>query len=169
LVALAELDLRLVFIPLIAGVIGYVTNYVGVRMIFFPVRLHGITVPGLAALARLLPRRLQQIPGLLQGKAGWQGIVPSRAAKMGSIAVDKGIAKLGSPSEFYRQLNPEKIAEHILATAREDIRALDIDMEMPGADPEAKQHYELAVERYAQASQALGFSRGRPCCRCTTR
>lgn len=122
--ALAGLDLRLVFIPLIAGVIGYVTNFVGVRMIFFPVRLHGITVPGLATLARLLPRRLQQIPGLLQGKAGWQGIVPSRAAKMGSIAVDKGIAKLGSPSEFYERLEPELIAQHIIATSAGDVRDL---------------------------------------------
>ena len=34
---------------------------------------------------------------------------------MGSIAVDKGIAKLGSPGDFYDQLEPDKIAEHILA------------------------------------------------------
>jgi uncharacterized membrane protein YheB (UPF0754 family) len=58
----------------------------------------------------------------MHGAVGWQGIVPSRAAKMGSIAVDKGIAKLGSPSEFYRQLDPERIAEHIIATSRDDIR-----------------------------------------------
>ena len=58
----------------------------------------------------------------MQGGVGWQGIIPSRAAKMGSIAVDKGIAKLGSPADFYEQLEPEKIAEHILATSRGDIR-----------------------------------------------
>jgi uncharacterized membrane protein YheB (UPF0754 family) len=79
-------------------------------------------MPGLAPLARLLPRKLQEIPGVMHGGVGWQGIIPSRAAKMGSIAVDKGIAKLGSPSEFYRRLEPETIAEHILATAQEDIR-----------------------------------------------
>ena len=66
----------------------------------------------------MLPRRIQQIPGVMQGGVGWQGIIPSRAAKMGSIAVDKGIAKLGSPADFYRQLEPETIAEHILDTAR---------------------------------------------------
>ena len=54
----------------------------------------------------------------MQGGVGWQGIIPSRAAKMGSIAVDKGIAKVGGPAEFYEQLEPEKIAEHILATSR---------------------------------------------------
>ena len=70
----------------------------------------------------MLPRRIQQIPGVVQGGVGWQGIIPSRAAKMGSIAVDKGIAKLGGAGDFYEQLDPEAIAEHILATARGDIR-----------------------------------------------
>jgi uncharacterized membrane protein YheB (UPF0754 family) len=41
---------------------------------------------------------------------------------MGSISVDKGIAKLGSPSEFYKSLEPDRIAEHILDTARGDMR-----------------------------------------------
>jgi uncharacterized membrane protein YheB (UPF0754 family) len=33
---------------------------------------------------------------------------------MGSIAVDKAIAKLGTPAEFYQQLEPDKLAEHIV-------------------------------------------------------
>jgi uncharacterized membrane protein YheB (UPF0754 family) len=41
---------------------------------------------------------------------------------MGSISVDKGIAKVGSGKDFYDQLGPEQIAEHILETARGDIR-----------------------------------------------
>jgi uncharacterized membrane protein YheB (UPF0754 family) len=109
-------------IPLFTGVIGYVTNWTGVWMLFYPVRFRGWRIPGLAALAQLLPRKIQQIPGIMQGGIGWQGIIPSRAAKMGSIAVDKGIAKLGSPSEFYGRLEPERIAEHILDTSRGDIR-----------------------------------------------
>src|SRR5688500_4677000 len=109
-------------IPLFTGAIGYLTNWSGVWMLFYPVRFAGWRVPGLASLAHLMPRRIQQIPGVMQGGVGWQGIIPSRAAKMGSIAVDKGIAKLGSPADFYNQLEPEAIAEHILATARGDIR-----------------------------------------------
>src|SRR5919106_1606510 len=109
-------------IPLFTGAIGYLTNWSGVWMLFYPIRFAGVRVPGLAKLARLLPRRIQQIPGVMRGGVGWQGIIPSRAAKMGSIAVDKGIAKLGGPGDFYRQLEPEKIAEHILDTARDDIR-----------------------------------------------
>jgi uncharacterized membrane protein YheB (UPF0754 family) len=108
-------------IPLFTGAIGYLTNWSGVWMLFYPVHFAGWRLPGLSSLASLLPRRIQQIPGVMQGGVGWQGIIPSRAAKMGSIAVDKGIAKLGSPADFYRQLEPETIAEHILNTARGDI------------------------------------------------
>jgi uncharacterized membrane protein YheB (UPF0754 family) len=116
--------LKLFLIPVIAGAIGYVTNWLAVKMLFFPVRFVGVRVPLLRYATTFLPRKLKQVPGLMQGGLGWQGIVPSRAAKMGSISVDKGIAKLGSPSEFYEQLDPESIARHILATARDDIRDL---------------------------------------------
>src|SRR5919106_1621293 len=111
-------------IPLFTGAIGYLTNWSGVWMLFYPIRFAGWHVPGLSRLARLLPRKIQQIPGVMRGGVGWQGIIPSRAAKMGSIAVDKGIAKLGSPADFYQRLEPDKIAEHILATARGEIREL---------------------------------------------
>src|SRR5947208_13449 len=114
--------LALLTIPLFSGAIGYLTNWTGVWMLFHPVHFAGVRFPGLRPLAGLLPRRVQQIPGVMQGGVGWQGILPSRAAKMGSIAVDKGIAKLGSPADFYAQLEPDAIAEHILASARGDIR-----------------------------------------------
>ena len=114
--------ISLISVPLFTGAIGYLTNWTGVWMLFYPIRFAGFRLPGLAPLSNLLPRRIQQIPGVMRGGVGWQGIIPSRAAKMGSIAVDKGIAKLGSPTEFYRQLEPDKIAEHILETARGDMR-----------------------------------------------
>ena len=108
--------------PFFTGAIGYVTNWSGVWMLFYPVRFKGVRLPGLAPLANVLPRRVQQIPGVMQGGVGWQGIIPSRAAKMGSIAVDKGIAKLGSTADFYNQLDQERVVEHVLASMREDIR-----------------------------------------------
>ncbi len=113
--------LKAITIPIFTGVIGYIINWTGVWMLFHPIRFVGLEVPGLAPLARLLPRKLQDIPGIMHGGVGWQGIIPSRAAKMGSIAADKGLAKLGTPGEFYDQLEPDKIAEHILATSQRDI------------------------------------------------
>ena len=101
-------------IPVFTAVVGWLINWTGLIMLFRPVRLHGIKVPGLAELSRLLPHKLQEIPGLSHGRIGWQGIVPARAAKMGSISVDKAIAKIGTPAEFYQQLDPPAIAEHIV-------------------------------------------------------
>jgi uncharacterized membrane protein YheB (UPF0754 family) len=116
--------LKQISIPVFTGVIGYVINWTGVWMLFHPIRFVGFRVPGLSAVAQLLPRRLQEIPGIMHGGIGWQGIVPNRAAKMGSIAVDKGIAKLGTASDFYQQLEPQLIAEHVTASAREEVGEL---------------------------------------------
>ena len=115
-------------IPVFTGVVGWLINWSGLVMLFSPVRFHGVGVPGLRELVSVLPRKLQEVPGLLQGGIGWQGIVPARAAKMGSIAVDKAIAKLGTPAEFYQQLEPDRIAEHIVRAIRPEIPQLVDDV-----------------------------------------
>jgi uncharacterized membrane protein YheB (UPF0754 family) len=116
--------IALITVPLVTGVIGYTTNWTGVLMLFYPVHFRGVQARWLRTLARVLPYRLRQIPGIMVGGLGWQGIVPSRAAKMGSLSVDSGIAKLGTPKEFFGQLDPEKIAEQIVISTRGDIPAI---------------------------------------------
>ena len=113
--------IKLITIPVFTGVVGWLINWTGLMMLFSPVRFHGVTVPGMRQLSAVLPRKLQEVPGILQGGIGWQGIVPARAAKMGSIAVDKAIAKLGTPADFYQQLEPDKIAEHIVTVFEPDM------------------------------------------------
>src|SRR6476661_1670495 len=115
-------------IPLFTGLVGWLINWSGLVMLFKPVRFHGVRIPGMRELATVLPRKLQEVPGLLQGGVGWQGIIPARAAKMGSIAVDKAIAKLGTPGEFYQQLEPDRIAEHIVTVFRPEIPQLVDDV-----------------------------------------
>jgi uncharacterized membrane protein YheB (UPF0754 family) len=127
--------LQLASIPVFTGAIGWLINWSGVLMLFNPVRFHGVTIPGMRELSTLLPRRLQEIPGIMQGGIGWQGIVPARAAKMGSIAVDKAIAKLGTPGEFYQQLEPDKIAEHIVRLFEPQVPQL-VDETMRREQPE---------------------------------
>jgi len=113
----------LISIPLFTGIIGYITNWTGVLMLFKPIRFYGFRVPGLRFIFPLLPRRVQILPLIRHdGRLGWQGIVPSRADKMASIAVDKGLAKLGSISDFYRELEPDKLAEHLAVIAQAEIR-----------------------------------------------
>jgi uncharacterized membrane protein YheB (UPF0754 family) len=113
--------LALISVPFVTAVIGYVTNWTGVLMLFYPVHFRGWRVQWLAQLARILPRKVQQIPGLMVGGIGWQGIVPSRAAKMGSLAVDSGIAKIGTPADFFSELEPDKIAEQIITSTEGEI------------------------------------------------
>lgn len=113
----------LISIPLFTGVMGYVTNWTGVLMLFKPIGFHGVRVPGLRMLFPYLPRRIRILPLIrYDGRLGWQGIVPSRADKMASISVDKGLAKLGSIGDFYRELEPDRIAEHLTAIAQGEIR-----------------------------------------------
>ena len=114
--------IALITVPFFTGAIGYLTNWTGVLMLFYPVHFRGLRVARLKHLVRYLPRKIRQIPGVMVGGIGWQGIVPSRAAKMGSLAVDVGIAKLGTPSEFWNQLEPEKMAQQIVDATREDMR-----------------------------------------------
>lgn len=127
--------IALITVPVVTGVIGYTTNWSGVLMLFYPVHFRGLRARWLQALSRMLPYRLRQIPGVMIGGIGWQGIVPSRAAKMGSLSVDSGIAKLGTPKEFFKQLEPEKIAEQIVMSTREEIPAI-VDRVMTREHPQ---------------------------------
>ena len=109
--------IKLITIPFFTGVIGWLINWTALIMLFNPVRFHGWNIPGLYELSRLLPRKLQEVPGVMQGGVGWQGIIPARAAKMGSISVDKAIAKLGTPAEFFNEL-ATSIEQHKAGTAK---------------------------------------------------
>ncbi len=82
-------------IPVVAAIIGYVTKLVAIRMMFQPLEFVGIR------------------PYL-----GWQGIVPRRAARMASIAVDTMTRDLISASEVVARLDPERIAQEIAEPMR---------------------------------------------------
>jgi uncharacterized membrane protein YheB (UPF0754 family) len=88
-------------IPVVAAIIGYVTKLVAIRMMFQPLEFVGIR------------------PHL-----GWQGIVPRRAARMASIAVDTMTRDLISAAEVVARLDPERIAQEIaepMSRASEEI------------------------------------------------
>jgi uncharacterized membrane protein YheB (UPF0754 family) len=107
-------------------------------------------------LSRLLPRKLQEIPGIMQGGVGWQGIVPARAAKMGSIAVDKAISKLGTPAEFFQELEPDKIAEQMTVMFEPRVPEI-VDQTMRREQPELWANLPPQAKRalYARVQQQL--------------
>ncbi|AQL43175.1 hypothetical protein BV210_10800 [Halorientalis sp. IM1011] len=128
LASLPPLQWNLILIPPITGIIGYITNWVGIRLLFYPLEFRGVRVPGLKQLAPMLPMKIQQIPGILEGKVGWQGIIPSRSAKMGSVAYDSSIAKIANQKEFYERLDPDRIAQHMVAQSRENVHTYIDDL-----------------------------------------
>ena len=103
---MSQSTLALLTVPFVTGVIGYVTNWTGVLMLFYPVHFKGLRAQWLQDISRLLPYKLRQIPGVMVGGIGWQGIVPSRAAKMGSLAVDSGDLQARHPARVLRRARP---------------------------------------------------------------
>ncbi len=88
-------------IPFISGLIGYITKVVAIKMMFQPIEFWGIK------------------PFL-----GWQGIVPRKAEKMATIAVDLMTERLIKPEEIFSRLDPQRIAREIevpMMEASEDI------------------------------------------------
>ncbi|PSF07099.1 hypothetical protein C7H09_09860 [Marinobacter fuscus] len=80
-------------IPVIAALIGWSTNWLAIKMTFYPLEFIGK-------------------PPLL----GWQGIIPSKARKMAAISVDATIAKIGTVQEIFEQIDPKVLAAHIIYT-----------------------------------------------------
>jgi uncharacterized membrane protein YheB (UPF0754 family) len=83
-------DLIIISIPVVAAIIGYVTKLVAIRMMFRPLEFVGI-----------------------RPYFGWQGIVPRRAARMASIAVDTMTRDLISASEVISRLDPDRVAAEL--------------------------------------------------------
>jgi len=82
---------KYVSIPFVAAVVGWFTNLVAIKMTFHPLEFVGI-----------------------RPIFGWQGIIPSKAIKMAGIFVDKTMYKLGRLSELFEQMDPDRIAQHVI-------------------------------------------------------
>ncbi len=88
-------------IPFVAAFVGWLTNWVAIEMTFRPLEFTGIRLGSL--------------------RLGWQGIIPAKAGKMAGIVVDNSLSRLAPLSEMFRQMEPEKIAEHITRTINADM------------------------------------------------
>ena len=82
---------KYISIPFVAGFVGWITNLVAIKLLFYPVEPFGK-------------------PPFL----GWQGILPSKAAKMGAITADTTLSKLGTLRDVFNSMEPDKIAEHLV-------------------------------------------------------
>ena len=89
-------------IPLIAGLIGYVTKMLAMKMMFHPQEFIGIKPPYL----------------------GWQGVVPRKATKMATVATQLLVGTIIKPEELMARLDPERMIremERPLMAAAQDL------------------------------------------------
>lgn len=74
-----------------AAFVGWFTNWLAIRMSFYPVQFVGV------------------------GSFGWQGVIPRKAEKMSHICIDRTLQQFGDLNAVYRKLEPEKIVEQVLS------------------------------------------------------
>eukprot|EP00004_Rigifila_ramosa_P011123 TRINITY_DN2345_c1_g1_i1.p1 TRINITY_DN2345_c1_g1~~TRINITY_DN2345_c1_g1_i1.p1 ORF type:complete len:417 (+),score=115.67 TRINITY_DN2345_c1_g1_i1:36-1253(+) len=84
-----------VLIPVMSAVVGYVTNIIALKMTFYPLEFFGV---------------YQFWPGI---GLGWQGIIPMKAEKMATIAVDLMTTKLINIEDIMRRLDPVMISREL--------------------------------------------------------
>jgi uncharacterized membrane protein YheB (UPF0754 family) len=80
----------------VAAIVGYITNFVGVYMLFYPLKWRGLS----------LLRYSNQPFGWI----GWQGVVPAKRTIMAGKLLDFTISKLVSISEVFGRLDATRIA-----------------------------------------------------------
>jgi uncharacterized membrane protein YheB (UPF0754 family) len=95
-------------IPVVAAGVGFVTNWAGVKMLFYPLEYVGV--------------ELYRAPNSPWGVAGWQGVVPTKAEKMGRRLVDIITTKLLRLPEAFSRLEPDAMAKHLHAPVIDAIR-----------------------------------------------
>lgn len=79
--------IQILSIPITCSFVGWITNYVAVKMIFHPMEFWGI------------------------GKIGWKGIIPNHAVKMSGLITKVLKERLVRPQELYERINPDDLVE----------------------------------------------------------
>ena len=82
--------LMLAIIPITSGVVGWLTNYMAVKMMFYPIEFIGI-----------------------KPIFGWQGLIPAKRREMAEIEVELVLGKLLSVEELTGRLDPEELTAAI--------------------------------------------------------
>lgn len=91
--------LSLLSIPLISAIVGWGTNYLAVKMMFYPIEFVGI-----------------------RPIFGWQGLIPAKRRQMAEIEVELVLGKLLSVEELAKRLDPNALTEAIERRLKQVIR-----------------------------------------------
>jgi uncharacterized membrane protein YheB (UPF0754 family) len=83
-------------IPVVAAIVGWVTNWMAVQMIFYPIQYWGLS--------------LYRKPEVPLGLLGWQGIVPCKTRPMSIVMVQMVTSQLLSVKEVFARLSPSHVS-----------------------------------------------------------
>ena len=83
-------------IPCVAAGVGWLTNWLAVQMIFYPIKFRGIPL-----------YRVREVPLAL---IGWQGIVPCKTRAMSETMVEMVTTQLLCVKDVFRRLDPKQVA-----------------------------------------------------------
>ena len=103
----------LLLIPLISAIVGWFTNFLAVKMMFYPIEFIGI-----------------------KPIFGWQGLIPMKRREMAEIEVELVLGKLLSVQEIADRLDPDEIGKNINRRLKQVIRKIVNDV-MQEAAPTA--------------------------------
>ncbi len=85
-----EYWLKNLAIPITAGIVGYITNWIAIKLTFYPLEFIGI-----------------------KPIFGWQGLVPANAGKVAGISVDLMVNKLLKVEDQFAKLDAEVVAKEM--------------------------------------------------------
>lgn len=97
--------LFLLWIPIISAFVGWLTNFLAVKMMFYPIEFVG-----------------------LKPFFGWQGLIPAKRKKMAEIEVELVLDKLLSVEEIVGRLEADKINQAIERRLKQVLRRVVNDV-----------------------------------------
>lgn len=95
-------------IPCVAAFVGITTNWMGVKMLFYPIDYFGVEW-----------RRAEDTP---YGMFGWQGVVPTKTVMMAERLVKIITERLLSLDEAFARLDAQRLSALLLPAVQESIR-----------------------------------------------
>lgn len=138
-------------IPLVAGFVGWLTNYLAVQMIFYPIRWRGIP--------------FYKVEGEPLGLLGWQGIIPAKTLKMSEAMVNTTINELLTMEEIIQRLDPDEVADVLLPYSGQMVQPYvdELLADKPQALVEFATNYATDTDRFVQQQVARKFLRDLTC------
>lgn len=74
-------------IPAVSAVVGFVTNWLAVKMMMYPVEFKGL------------------------GPIGWQGVIPANSEKMANVVVDHSVKRVLTQEELLDRIEADKLID----------------------------------------------------------